>query len=169
MAMTRREEQRLLSHEEATMVAPSHHPELGQLSADDLRALAERIRAQQRRARDLVREAQRARRGKGEARGAANAAERLSEKKQVFAAALRRVNAQFARAEDARKQTRAAQGLRQALERRRAARPHHPQPGRTAGNGMRDTSHTQAHPGPDPRAIGSISQATRNNQARRDG
>lgn len=169
MAITRREEQRLLSHEEATLVAPSHHPELGQLSADDLRALAERIRAQQRRARDLVREATRARRGKGEARGAATSAERLSEKKQVFAAALRRVNAQFKRAEDARKPKGAAQGLRQALERRRAARPHHPQPGRSANKGMRDTSHTEAHPGPDPRAIGSISQGTRNNQARRDG
>lgn len=169
MAITRKEERRLLSHDEATMLAPTHHPELAQLSPEDLRNLVERLRAQQRRARDLVREATRARRGKGEARGSSTSAERLSEKKQVFAAALRRVNAQFARAEDARRHARAAEGLRRALERRRAAQPHHPQPGRHAGTGMRDTSEDRAHPGPDPRAIGSISQATRNNQARRDG
>ncbi len=142
MAITRKEEQRLVSHEEAVLLAPSHHPELGQLSPEDLRALAERLRAQQHRARDLVREATRARRGKGEARGAATSAERFSEKKQVFAAALRRVNAQFQRAEDARRSKRAAKGLRQALQRRRAAQPHHPQPGRHAGQGMRDS---QAH------------------------
>ncbi|WP_439594560.1 hypothetical protein [Falsiroseomonas sp.] len=182
MAITRKEEQRLLSHEEAQLLAPSHHPELAALSAEELRALAERLRAAHRRARDLVREAQRSRRGKGvpvrgEAvatpRAATAAAEKLSQKKQVFAAGLRRVNAQFARKAEARQQGRAqarnAQALREALARRRAARPHHPQPGRTAGRGMRDTSPVDVHLGPDPRAIGSISQATRNNQARRDG
>jgi aminopeptidase N len=176
MAITRKEEQRLLSHEEARLVAPSHHPALAELSPDDLRALAQRLRTEHGRARDMVREASRARRGKGEARGAASAAEKLLQKKQVFAAALRRVNGQFARKAEVRQERRAARqaerntaALRQALERRRAQKPRHPQPGRTPGKGMRDTSHVEVHPGPDPRAIGSISQATRDQQARRDG
>ncbi|MBU8536348.1 hypothetical protein [Falsiroseomonas tokyonensis] len=178
MAITRKEEQRLLSHEEAALLEPSHHPALAALPAEELRALAERLRGAHRRARDLVREAQRSRRGKGvpvrgEAvatpRAATAAAEKLSQKKQVFAAALRRVNAQFARQADRRSKDRNAEALRAALARRRSARPHHPQPGRTPGRGMRDTSPMEVHPGPDPRAIGSISQATRDNQARRDG
>ncbi|MBU8546341.1 MULTISPECIES: hypothetical protein [Roseomonadaceae] len=175
MAITRKEEQRLLSHEESQLVAPSHHPALAELSPDDLRALAQRLRTEHGRARDLVREASRARRGKGDARGAASAAEKLLQKKQAFAAALRRVNAQFARKSEVRQERRATRqaerntaALRQALARRQAQKPHHPQPGRTAGKGMQDTSPMEVHPGPDPRAIGSISQATRNNQARRD-
>jgi hypothetical protein len=169
MAITRREEQRLLSHEELESVAPTHHPELGSLPPDALRALAFRLRAHHKRARDLIREAARARRGKGEARAATGAAEKLSQKKQAFAAGLRRVNAQFARLEAEQRRARNTEALREALARRRAARPHHPRPGRHAGGGMRDTSQDRAHPGPDPRAIGSISQATRVNQARRDG
>ncbi|MGX9964326.1 hypothetical protein ACVFYP_13430 [Roseomonas sp. F4] len=175
MAITRKEEQRLLSHEEAKLLAPSHHPALADLSPEELRALAQRLRAEHGRARDMVREASRARRGKSEARGAASAAEKLSQKKQVFAAALRRVNGQFARKAEVRQERRATRqaerntaALRQALARRKAATPHHPAPGRSAGKGMRDTSHVEMHPGPDPRAIGSISQATRDNQARRD-
>jgi hypothetical protein len=169
MAITRREEQRLLTHEELEGLAPTHHPLLGTLTSEDLRALAFRLRTHHKRARDLIREAFRARRGKGEARSATAAAEKLSEKKQVFAAGLRRVNAQFARLEAEQRRARNTDALRQALERRRAARPHHPLPGRHAREGMRDTSEDRAHPGPDPRTIGSISQATRVNQARRDG
>jgi hypothetical protein len=169
MAITRREEQRLLAPEESAILASTHHPELGALSHEELRSLAFRLREQHRRARDLIREAARARRGKGEARGAAAAAGTLSHKKQVFAAGLRRVNAQFSRLESAQRRAANTAALRAALERRREARPHHPQPGRTASRGMRDTSEARAHPGPDPRAIGSISQATRDNQARRDG
>jgi hypothetical protein len=169
MAITRREEQRLLTHEEQESLAPTHHPQLGVLPPEELRALAFRLRGHRKRARDLIREAARARRGKGEARAATGAAEKLSHKKQVFAAGLRRVNAQFARLEAEQRRGRNAEALREALARRRAARPHHPRPGRHAGGGMRDTSEDRAHRGPDPRAIGSISQATKASQARRDG
>lgn len=175
MAITRKEELRLLSRAEAELLAPSHHPALAELPPEALRQLAQRLRTEHARARDLVREARRARQGKGEARAATASAEKLLQKKQVFAAGLRRVNAQFSHRAEAREDRRVARkagrnlaALRQALERRQAETPHHPQPGRTAHRGMRDTSPMEVHPGPDPRAIGSISQATKNNQARRD-
>lgn len=168
MAITRKEEQRLLSNDETEMMEQTRHPQLAQLDPEALRSLAFRLRAQHNRARDLVREARRVSKGKSEARGASAWPDRLLEKKQVFAGGLRRVNAQFARVADSRRKQRNTDALRDALERRRAAQPHHPQAGRHAKRGMRDISHTPAHPGRDPLTIGSVSQATRDNQARRD-
>jgi hypothetical protein len=103
MAMTQREERALLSAAEFELVAPTHYPALGSLPPAELRRIATRLRDQHARARDLLREGRRARRGKGDARGAATAqAERLAVKKQAFAAALKRVNRRFATLGEAR-------------------------------------------------------------------
>ena len=88
MATTQREERTLLSHGEFTLVQPSHYPAIEALVAEDLRALAARLRDHHNQARDVMRSGRRARRGKAEPRAATAAlGEKLGQKKQVFAAA----------------------------------------------------------------------------------
>jgi hypothetical protein len=97
MATTQREERALLGEAGFALVVPTHYPALAALPADELRALAGRLRAEHARARDLLREGRRARRGKGDARAASSAeAGKLTRRKQVYAAALKRVNSRFA-------------------------------------------------------------------------
>ena len=63
---------------------------------------------------------------------------------------------------------RAVANLRAALERKRAAPVHHPDPGRTAGEGMRPKDSQEPTVQTDPREIGRVSQFVRDAQARRD-
>lgn len=164
-------ERRLLSEEEYGWVARSHYPGLRDLGHEDLLGLARWLRERRSRARDIVRGRRRVRRGKAEPRGAAQEApsERgLAAKKQVFARALRRVNARIERLQAEARRARATANLRGALERRRNAPVHHPGPGRTAGEGMRPVENQEDTVGVDPREVGRVSQAVRDAQARRD-
>jgi hypothetical protein len=110
----------------------------------------------------------RARRGKGEPRAAAGHDPALLRRKQVFAAALKRVNARIDVLHGEARRAYHAAALAEALERKRAARRHHPGAGASAGEGMRAKASGKRRTRMDPRAIGSISQATRTAQARRD-
>lgn len=98
MAMPRAAERKLLSEAEHDLVSPSHHPEVGRLDRAALLDLAQRLRA----ARDATRAnlaiMRRAKRGKGDPRGGLNDIG-VAAKKQVFAAALRRVGKLLDRAE----------------------------------------------------------------------
>jgi hypothetical protein len=170
MAMTIGEERRILAHDEFLLVEPSHYPALAELSPEDLRSLVARLRDQHNRARDLMRNGRRARRGKGEPRAATGAlGERLGEKKQVFVAALKRVNNRFEQLTAKRRREEHRAALRAALARRQAQRASHPGAGETAGQGMRRKGGGPAGWRMDPRRIGSISQANKAAQARRDG
>lgn len=140
------------------------------MPAEELRGIAARLRDQHGRARDLLRAGRRARSGKGEARAASSAShEKLAQKKQVFAAALKRVNARFAEldAERVRAERRAA--LRAALARRQALKPTHPSGGFAARSGMRDKPSGKGHAGVHGARIGSVSQQNKRAQAQRDG
>src|SRR5690349_8374767 len=93
-------ERRLLSEDELERVKHSHYPDLGKLEPDDVLVLARWLRERRNRIRDIVATRQRARRGKASSSGigAPEASERgLSEKKQIFARAIRRVNARLDR------------------------------------------------------------------------
>jgi hypothetical protein len=170
MATTQREERRLLGHEGFALVAPSHHPAIAQLPPEELRALAGRLRAAHDKLRDLIREARRARRGKGSARSAAaQEAEKATQRKQIYAAALKRVNRRFEALTHDRIKEANRQALKEALARRQAMRPHHPQPGATPGTGMRDKASNRRRAGVRPATIGSVSQQNKAAQARRDG
>ena len=164
-------ERRLLTEDEIAPVQSSHYPELEGMSRDDLIGLARWLRAKYTRARDIIYNRRRVRRGKGESRGTAteDASERgLAAKKQVFGRGLKRVNGRLAwfRAEE--KRSRALAGLKAALARKQSAVVHHPGDGKSAHQGM------QARPaGKRPgiisgSRIGSISQANKNAQAARD-
>jgi len=93
-------ERRLLSEDELGPVAQSHYPELESLSRDQLIDLARWLRARRARARDIVHDRRRVRRGKAEPRNPAaeTPSERgLAAKKQVFSHSLRRVNSRLNR------------------------------------------------------------------------
>lgn len=90
MATTRANETKLLNEAERALVTPSHYPELAALPPGEVVTLAKRLREQHDRLRGGVRDARRAKRGKGEAQSGLND-EHAARKKQIFAAALKRV------------------------------------------------------------------------------
>ncbi len=139
------------------------------MTPDDLRALAHRLRAERDRAQDIARRQRREMRGKVEARGASPARDNTGSagKAQLLAQAAKRVNRALDRALAPPTQ---AAIMRALLEQKRAARrAHHPSVGRTAGQGMHAILSRQGAPGVNPGRIGSVSQQTREAQARRDG
>jgi hypothetical protein len=165
-------ERRLLAEDEYEPVARSHYPALGGLAREELVQLARWLRERRNRTRDIVRERRRAHRGRVPPPGAAPEvpSERrgLPAKKQVFARALRRVNERIGRLLAAEARERNVARLRAALERRRDAPVHHPDPGRTAGQGMRPEENPTDMAQVEPGQIGQVSQAVRDAQARRD-
>jgi hypothetical protein len=170
MATTRREERTLLGEAGYALIAQTHYPEIETLPADELRSIAARLRAEHGRVRDLLREGRRARRGKGDARAASGAeADRATRRKQVYAAALKRVNRRFADLAHERLRAEHRAKLKAALARRQAMQAAHPGSGRTAREGMRASGNTKGHRGVNPGRIGSVSQANKSAQARRDG
>jgi len=170
MATTQREERTLLGHDGFALVAPSHHPALSTLPAEELRALAGRLRAEHGRIRDLLREGRRAKRGKAEARPAASTeAGKATRRKQVYAAALKRVNKRFDELTHERRRAEHRAALKAALARRQAQRAQHPASGVRASGGMTSKPGRKGARGVNPGRIGSVSAQNRRAQARRDG
>src|SRR4029077_18855821 len=96
MSITFASERRLVADDEFEPIVRSHYPVVEELSREELVELARWLRERRARARDIVRGRRRVARGKADARGgtADTASERgLLAKKQVYASALRRVNA----------------------------------------------------------------------------
>jgi hypothetical protein len=168
MATSIAAERRLLG-DDFSLIANSHHPALAALSTEDAVALARLLREHRDRLRGMVHANRRARRGKGEPRAAAGHDPALLRRKQAFAAALKRVNARIETLHGEARRAYHAAALSEALARKRASRVHHPGGGDSAGTGMRAKASGKRRTRMDPRAIGSISQAGKAAQARRDG
>jgi hypothetical protein len=172
MSVASRAEQRLLTSAEREAVSPTHYPAICDLSREELIATARRLREFRDRARDIGRQQRREMRGKAEPRGAAPARDNAGtmEKAQVITGALKRVNREISRFEQAEaRPSPLVESARRALELRRASRVrHHPAAGRTAGRGMRNQPNTGDTVRTDPREIGRVSQFVRAGQARRD-
>jgi hypothetical protein len=164
-------ERRLLSEDEVELVLRSHFPALEKQTHDDLTDLARWLRAQRTRARDILYNRRRIRRGKGELRGIATetASERgLAAKKQVFARGLKRVNSRLALMKAEEKRAVALEGLKAALVRRQSAIVHHPVDSMPAHSEMR-AQPSGYRPGIiSGGRIGSASQSAKNAQAARD-
>lgn len=101
MSRTITAERALLGEADYAVVADSHHPTLATLDAAALAALEARLTELHDRTRDLVRQRRKEVRGKEIPRGAGPvpAEPNLAEKKQVFAAALKRIGREKARRE----------------------------------------------------------------------
>ena len=92
-------ERSILSHDEHETILRTHHPEIYDAKLDDLRSLRQRLRDMRNRERTLAHEKRRKSRGKAAPRGGSfpGTAEHPSQRKQVFAAALKRVNKEIDR------------------------------------------------------------------------
>lgn len=164
-------ERRLLALHEMEPVQRSHFPELEHLKRAELVDLTKWLRTQHERAGDIIRDRRRVRRGKVDPRGAS--AEPPDEhgqavKKQVFARALKRVNARLVMMTAADLKAQAMTALRESLQRRQAAAPHHPQSGPTDAAPMRLKTSRNARPIVQGAKIGSVTKAGRVSQAGRD-
>jgi hypothetical protein len=169
MSLTVAAERRLLSDGEFELVSRTHYPAIADLEKPELIDAARLLREHRNKARDVSQALRRERRGKAEARAARAPNEaRLLEKKQVFAAALKRLNREIARQDDQARRHTQAEIAQRALELRRASRHQHHPSFRTAHHGMRPLESAVRRTQVDPRMIGSVSQQNRDFQARRD-
>jgi hypothetical protein len=171
MSIPCKSERSLLSFEEHQVVARSHHPEIYESGLDDLKALRQQLRDLRSRTRTLALTKRREVRGKGPARGASfpGTAEHTLRRKQVFSAALKRVNREIDRMEKLEARSAHVKAAQAALAMRRAAQfPHPPSNVDTPNEGMRPLPHRRRRTRVPPARIGSISQATKNSQAARD-
>jgi hypothetical protein len=164
-------ERSLLSQDEYETIRLTHHPAIYDVEPAELEAIRSRLRKMRNKERTLSRQKRREVRGKREARGASfpGTAERPSQRKQVFAAALKRVNRELERIHNLQARTAHVEAARRAFALRRAANfiPY-PPAGATASGGM------QAHPSMRRRTIvagaqvGRVSQAVKVAQAAHD-
>ena len=164
-------ERSILSYDEHGIVLRSHHPEIYEAGVDDLKALRQRLRDMRDKEGTLARAKRREARGKGPPRGQSfpGTAEHARQRKQVFAAALKRANRELYRMEKLEARAAHIEAARLALAMRRAAQfPAHPPAGDTPSEGMHPLPSRRRRTRVAPATIGSVSQATRKAQAARD-
>jgi hypothetical protein len=171
MSVPCRSERSLLSHEDYEVIRLTHHPAIYDVEAAELEALRSRLRKMRDKERTLGRQKQREGRGKAEARGASfpGTAEHASKRKQVFAAALKRVNRELSRLHNLAARTANVEAARKALALKRAANfiPH-PPAGASANEGIVTKPSTRRRKIVKGARIGRVSQATKVAQAVRD-
>ena len=99
MSMSVKRENSLLNTDEIAVVRSTHHPDIYDLSRKDLADLQSRLRDMRSKARTLTRHKQREARGKSEPRGKSfpGSVEQPQRRKQIFAAALKRVKKELNR------------------------------------------------------------------------
>ena len=171
MSIACKSEQSRLGHDQYEMVRATHHPAIYHLGPSELHALKQRLRTQRDKERSLARQRRREMRGKAEPRGKSfpGTAELPRQRKQIFAAALKRVNKELDRLHKLEARTAHVEAARNALALHRAAKfVHHPAAGRTAHEGMQPRAAARRRTRVPPAKIGSISQATKVAQAIRD-
>jgi hypothetical protein len=164
-------ERSLLSHEEYETIRLTHHPAIYDVEVAELETVRPRLRKMRDKERTLSQHKRREGRGKAEARGASfpGTAEHASERKQVFAAALKRLNKELRRLHNVAAQTANVEAARKALALHRAANfTTYPPAGATANEGMVPKVSTRRRKLMTGAKIGRVSQATKVAQAVRD-
>src|SRR3954449_4382670 len=188
MSVSCKFERSLLSHEEDETIRATHHPAIYEHDAEGLKTLRVRLRQMRDKERTLTRQKQREVRGKAEPRGGSfpGTAEHPLHRKQVFAAALKRVNKELSRVHKLEAATATSEAAWRALAFRRAAQfapyppagdtagegmrplPPHRRPGDPQGKGLRPPPSQRRRTSVPPGKIGRVSQATKVAQAARD-
>jgi len=164
-------ERSLLNHEEYEIIRLTHHPAIYDVEVAELEAMRPRLRKLRDKERTLGRQRRREGRGKAEARGASfpGTAEHALERKQVFAAALKRLNKELKRLHNVAARTANVEAARKALALHRAANfVTYPSAGDTANEGMVPKPSTRRRHIVTGAKIGRVSQATKVAQAVRD-
>ncbi len=163
-------ERSLLGYDEFDMISATHHPAIYDLSATDLQDMRVRLRKLRDRERTLAREKRREARGKGAPRGGnfPGTAEQPLRRKQIFGAALKRVNKELTRQRAVEATAANVEAARRALALRAAKFVHHPTGGNTPEGGAAALPNLTRRKGIHPRKIGSIVKANKVAQAVRD-
>ena len=164
-------ERSFLSHDEYETIRLTHHPAIYDVEPSELEAIRSRLREMRAEEQTLSRQKRSEARGKRGARGASfpGTAERPSQRKQIFAAALKRINKELGQLHNLAARTAHVEAARQALALRRAANfiPY-PSAGATASEGMAPHPSKRRKTIIEGAKIGRISQATKIAQAVRD-
>jgi len=164
-------EQSMLGHDEFETVRVTHHPGIYDLTSTDLRDIQTKLRKMRDRERTLARQKRREVRGKADPRGESfpGTVERPTQRKQIFSAALKRVNKELKRQQVLEARTINVEAARRAFSLRRAENfVHHPAAGDTSKGGLQPLPNRRRRWKVPPQKIGSISQATKATQAARD-
>jgi hypothetical protein len=164
-------ERSLLSHDEHETIRLTHHPAIYEVEAAELEAMRPRLRQMRDKERTLGRHKRREERGKAEPRGTSHpgTSQHASKRKQVFAAALRRVNNELRRLHNLAARTANVEAARKALALHRAANfTTYPPAGATPNEGMAPKASTRRRKIMTGAKIGRVSQATKVAQAVRD-
>jgi len=168
MSINNRRELSLLAHDEAEVVRVTHHPALAELDLKSLDEARKRLRELRDKERTLTRQRVREARGKGQPRGSGTAEHRQA-RKQVFAGALRRANKQAHRLRVQEAKAAHVGAARKALAMRKTApAAARPSSGKTADKGMNPVENAKAQSKVAPAKVGSVSQATKTAQAKKD-
>jgi outer membrane protein TolC len=171
MSVPRKLERSFLSHDEYETIRLTHHPAIYDVEPAELEAIRPACAKCAPRSKTLSRQKRREARGKRAARGASfpGTAERPSQRKQVFAAALKRINKELERHHNLAARTAHVEAARQALAQLRAANfiPY-PPAGATGSEGMAPHPSRRRKTIIEGAKIGRTSQATKITQAVRD-
>lgn len=164
-------ERSLLDYDEFEIVRGTHHPAIYEIGDADLQDVRSRLRKMRDKERTLAREKRRIVRGKADPRGGSfpGTAEQPLQRKQVFSAALKRVNKELGRQRALEARAANVEAARRALALRRAANfVHHPVEGGASDGGAAPLPNLRRRKTIHPRKVGSIVKANKVAQAVRD-
>ncbi len=170
MSITGRAERSLISRDEYEVVRYTHHPAIYDVADEDLQATRKRLRDLHAKERTLAWEKRRISRGKAEPRGGSfpGTHERPSRRKQVFAAAVKRLNREIERRAELAARPRQADIARKALALRRENFVSDTPRDATAHEGMEVIASRRRRTAVHPGKVGRVSQRTKAAQAKRD-
>jgi hypothetical protein len=160
----------ILRHEEQEIVSDTHHPAVGEMPRDRLESLRSRLRDLHDKERTFARQRRRQAKGKAEPRGGSfsGTAEHAIQRKQVFVAAIKRINKELKRLRKFEARRELGEAARRALALRRARQFDRPQNDPRSHEGMRSIPNRRRNMKLPPSRLGSVSQANKRAQARRD-
>lgn len=171
MSMSAKMEHALLSADEIALLRSTHHPEIYDLDRKQLADLRVRMREARGKARTVTRQKQREARGKAEPRGKSfpHSADQPLKRKQLFAAALKRVNKEIDRRDRLEAKTEHVEAARRALAEMRSAQFHPAVPAsRTASSGMKPLESSRRRNVLSRSKVGSVLKQNKISQAVRD-
>jgi len=171
MSQSRAIERSVFNEEQLRLIDRTHHPDIYDVDAKELRALQKQIRQERGKVRTLVRQRQREARGKSEPRGKSfpGSTDHPLKRKQALSSALKRVNRELGRMRIIEARTAHVDAARRALAQHRSANFESVRPaGRTAGEGMKPRPSTRRRRIIPGSQVGSVSQATKVAQAIKD-
>jgi hypothetical protein len=171
MSISRATERSVLTQDQLDLVGRTHHPAIYNIDAKALRDLQAQLRSERSKVRTQVRERVREARGKGKPRGRKfpGDTERPLVRKQALSNALKRVNKELERQRKVEAKSEHVEAARRALALRRASNFHDtPMGDRTPNEGMQPSPNTRRRKIIPGSQVGSVSQQTKNAQAKKD-